>query len=380
MATTDRKRLCVVTTGFGPAIYDCVRILATRYEIHVVYLTYPQNKEYVTSISKLCYLHPIKYPSKTVFLAELSSLEALTLLPSFTEMFMKIRRVVKEHSIDLIHAYWSIPCGFLASLAAGKTPLITSLMGLDAKVQRKQMMFQPLVKYALKKSTIIITRSNQLKKEAIELGAQENKIHVVPRGVDLSKFTPRDKHVARAKLHLPNKFVILFVGNLIKLKGADRLIQVSARLSRDFDFYLLIVGDGPERANFERLAEELGLKNIVFTGMVPHDDVPFYMAASDVLVLASESEGLPGCVQEAMACGIPIVASNVGGLPDIITNGATGYLSSGEEEMEEQLKRLMSSPELCSLMGTNALNFARQTLSLDKVVEQLEKLYASLLA
>lgn len=380
MRASDKKRLCVVTTGFGPAIYDCVRILAARYETHVVYLTYPQSKEYVTSISKLCYFHPIKYPSKAVFLAEFRSFEALTLLQSFAGMFVKIRRVVKEHNINLIHAYWSIPCGFLASLASSEIPLITTLMGLDAKVQRKQLIFQPLVKYALKKSTMIIARSNQLKNEALELGARENKIHVIPGGVDLSKFKPRDKRVARAKLHLPDKFVILFVGNLIKLKDVDKLIKVSARLSRDFDLHLSIVGDGPERANLQRLAEELGLKNIVFTGIVPHDDVPLYMAASDVLVLPSETEGLPGCVQEAMACGIPVVASNVGGLPELVTNGATGYLASDEKEMEEHLKRLMSSPELCSLMGANALDFARCTLSLDKVVEQVEKLYASLLS
>lgn len=380
MGASDKKRLCVVTTGFDEAIYDCVRILATRYETHVVYLTYPHSKEYVDSISKLCYFHPVRYPSKLIFLAELSSFRSLTLLPSFIDMFMKIRGVVKEYNINLIHAYWSIPCGFLASLAGSKIPLITTLMGLDAKVQRKQLMFQLLVKCALKKSTTVIARSNQLKKEAIELGAKENKVHVIPGGVDLSKFKPRDKRVARAKLHLPDEFVILFVGNLIKLKGVDRLIKVSARLSRDFDFHFLIVGDGPERANLERLAKDLGLKNIVFIGIIPHDDVPFYMAASDILILPSETEGLPGCVQEAMACGIPVVASNVGGLPDLITNGVTGYLANGEVEMEGYLRQMMSSPELVSLMGTNALDFARQSLSLDKVVEQVEKLYASVLS
>ena len=169
-----------------------------------------------------------------------------------------------------------------------------------------------------------------------------------------------------------------YVG-LTKLKRVDKLIGVSARLSRDFSFHLLIVGDGSQGKNLENLARDVGLKNMLFVGTAPYNDVPFYMAASDVLVLPSESEGLPDCVQQAMACGVPIVASNVGGLPEIITNGVNGYLVNSEVEMEMRLKSLMSSPGLVATMERSAMEFARDNLSLDSVVKQTEDLYASLI-
>ncbi len=99
------------------------------------------------------------------------------------------------------------------------------------------------------------------------------------------------------------------------------------------------------------------------------------MAASDVLVSPSESEALPTCVQEGMACGIPIVANNVGGLPDLVTHGENGYLTNDEFEMEKYLRQLMSSPELVALMGAKALDFARQNLSIDRIADQIEGLY-----
>ncbi len=181
----------------------------------------------------------------------------------------------------------------------------------------------------------------------------------------------------RAELHLPEGFLVLFVGYLYKLKRVDRLIKASANLSKDFDFHVVIAGDGPERQKLESMARSLGLENILFKGSIPHDDVPFYMAAADVLVLPSETEGLPGCVREAMACGIPVIASNVGGLPDLITNEITGYLANDEIELDKYLRVIMSSPALRATMGTNALDFARQNLSLDSVIEQIEEVYAS---
>ena len=294
-------------------------------------------------------------------------------------MLREIRKVVKNGNINLVNAHWAIPSGFLASLCCRKLPLITTIRGTDIKKLGGKRFFKYPVKYALMRSAKIIAVSSDLKQNAINLGAREENIHIIPRGIDLNEFKPRDKQAIRAKFNLPNGFLFLFAGDLIKLKRVDRLIRVTAKLSRDFNLHVLTVGNGPERANLENLAKSLGLENILFIGRAPYDNMPFYMAASDILVLPSESEGLPGCVQEAMACGTPVVASNVGGLADLITNGENGYLVDNEAEMEERLRLLMSSPELVQTMGANALEFARQNLSLDMVVKKTEELYASVL-
>lgn len=378
MKAGNRPRLCVVVTNLQ-RVYDLVNSLALRYETHVIYVAYPITREYIGNISRSYDSYPVKYPYESGSLVEAGNFKSITFIPLLVDMFMKIRRVVRQNNIDFIHAQWAIPSGFLAALAGSKIPLITTIRGSDVKVQGKRRMFRPFVNYALKKSTKVIALNDDLKQEAIKLGAVANKISVIPSGVDINKFKPLDKCAARATFRLPGEFNILFVGSLFKLKRVDKLIKVSAKLSRDFDFHLLIVGDGSERTNLENLARDLGLKNIIFIGTTPYNDVPFYMAASDVMVLPSESEGLPDSVQQAMACGIPVVASNIGGLPELITNGVNGYLVNNESEMEGRLKLLLSSPALAATMGRNAVEFARDNLSLDVVVKQTEDLYASLI-
>ena|GEM_PF-887516 len=375
-------KICAVTASFprydctesGIFVYNLIIGISKKHEVHVIY---PANLKMPPDNSEPFYRHEIPYPFKTRPLAQVHGLELINVLPLLISMAREIRRVKRKYNIDLLHAFWTIPCGFASSFCCGDIPLLTTLEGSDIKVFGRELISKPPIKRALKQSRKIIALSNELKREAIELGAREDKIHVIPDGVDTSKFKPGDKHVLRAELHLPEGFLVLFVGYLYKLKRVDRLIKASANLSKDFEFHVVIAGDGPERQNLERLAESLGLKTILFKGSVAHEDMPSYMAASDVLVLPSETEGLPTCVQEAMACGIPVVASNVGGLPDLITNEITGYLANDEIELEGHLRRIMSSPESVSLMGTNALNFARKNLSLDSVVERIEEVYAS---
>jgi len=375
-------RICAVTASFprykgdasGIFVYNLIVGISKKHEVHVIY---PANVKMPQDNSEPFYRHKIPYPFKTYPLAQVHGLDLINVAPLLINYAREIRHVIHECNIDLLHAFWTIPCGFVSSFCCGDIPLLTTLEGSDIKVFGRELISKPPIKRALKKSRKIIALSDELKREAIELGAREDKIHVIPDGVDTSKFKPGDKHVLRAELNLSEGFLILYVGSLFKLKRVDRLIKASANLSKDFEFHVVIAGDGPERQNLERLAESLGLKTILFKGSVAHEDMPSYMAASDVLVLPSETEGLPTCVQEAMACGIPVIASNVGGLPDLITNGVNGYLANDEIELEGYLRQMMSSPGSVSLMGTNALRFARQNLSLDSIVERIEAVYAS---
>ena len=378
-------RICVITSGFpryesdysGIFVYNSIIGLSQIHEIHIVY---PTNVKWPEDIREPFHRHPVPYPFKTYPMAQVHGLDYINTIRLSLNMLVKIRAVVKNHNIDLLHAYHAIPSGLLASLWCGKRPLIITLPGSDIKIFGKKRMFKYPIKYALKKAVKIIARSNDLKQEAIKLGAKEQKISIIPAGVDTNKFKPMVKQVLRSKLGLPDGFLMLFVGSLFRIKRVDRLINAYANLNKDFDCHLVIVGDGPEKENLKELAEHLDLRSIVFKGLVPHKDMPFYMAASDVLVLTSESEGLPGCVQEAMASGIPVVTSNVGGLSEIVIDGVNGYLVNNEAEIEECLRLLMSSPHLATMMGANALEFARQNLSLDMVVKQTEELYTSVVA
>lgn len=383
MKMSDRFKVCVVTTSFprykgdyyGTYTYELVNALSPKHEEHVIYLMYPSTTKDSEATANPFYTHPIKYPYETYPLSQIQGFKVVGLIPLFIRMLMKIRVVVKKHNVNVIHAHCAIPSGFFASLSCGKIPVLITLEGSDIMIFARKWWAKYPVKYALRKATKIIAVNVDLKTKAIELGAQSDKIVVLPDGVDINKFKPMPKKTLRLKMGLPDDFLVLFVGSLYPLKRVDRLIKISARLTPDFRFHLVIVGDGSERSNLETLVRQMGLENVIFTGNIPNDEVPFYMAASDVLVLPSESEALPTCVQEAMACGLPVVTNNVGGLPDLITNGANGYLANNEMEMEKCLRQLMSSPELVASMGGKALDFARQNLSIDRIADQIEGLY-----
>ncbi|MFC2028124.1 glycosyltransferase [Chloroflexota bacterium] len=377
-------RICVVTPNFarykgdmaGSWIYDLIIAIAQHHEVHVIY---PSHLEPTLDWDEPIYRHEIPYPFKTYPLAQVKGLDLVKVAPLLWNYSREIRLVKRQHDIDLIHAFWTIPTGFVSALSRGKTPLVTSLMGSDLNVFGRGLIAKPIIRYPLKKSTRLIAISNDLKLEAIELGANADKISVMSDGINLNTFHPMDKKALRQKLGLPDRLIVLFVGSLFRIKRVDRLIRVSANLSKEFDFRILLIGDGPERPGLEELVEQLGLKErVTFMGFISHHDVPEYTAAADVFVLPSETEGLPKCVREAMACGIPIVASNVGGLPELITNGETGFLANDETEMENGLRQVMSSNEFREKMSTNALEFARQNFSLETAVQQHLDLYATM--
>lgn len=384
-------KICIVSANFarfkgdqmGAGIYDFALAIAQNHEVHVIY---PSHIETTEEWDDPLLRHGIPYPCKTHPLAQVHGRDLANLAPLLFNMGKEIIRVKRKYDVDLIHAFWSIPAGFVSALCCGKTPLITSLMGSDIEVfsrgataRIRRAIATPIIKYSYHKSTKLIAISQDLKREAIEFGATEDNIHVISEGIDMRKFRPMDKDALKRRLGLPDGFLLLYVGPVFRLKRIDRLIKVSARLSTDFDLHVLIVGDGPERTSLEILAREMGLQDrVVFIGQVSHDEVPQFTAASDVFVLCSETEGLPKCVREAMSCGVPIVASNVGGLPELVSNGETGYLADDDIELEKNLRQIMSSPELRERMGAQALEFARKNFAIEKAVREHEDLYSSL--
>jgi glycosyltransferase involved in cell wall biosynthesis len=312
-------------------------------------------------------------------MSQVHGTDILNAVPLFFHLRRKLREVIRRYDIDLVHAYWAIPSGFVASLVCGRKPLIITLPGSDIKLQARKPLFRMPVRYSLKRASWLIARSEDTRRDAIGLGADGRRVSIIPAGVDTNKFKPGDKGELRRSLGLPDGFLMLFAGSLLKVKRVDLLIDLCARLGRDCDCHLVIAGDGQERASLETQARALGLKNVLFRGRVSPAKMPLYTAAADVLVLASESEGLPGCAQEAIACGVPVVASSVGGLPEIVTNGVNGYLADSVGEMENRLRLLIGSPSLAAELGRNALEYARGNLSFDLMVNKVDGLYRSLL-
>jgi teichuronic acid biosynthesis glycosyltransferase TuaC len=233
--------------------------------------------------------------------------------------------VTSGFTFDLIDAHYFYPDGVAAMLLGRhfNKPVIITAHGSDINIIPRFRLPRGMIRWAAAHSAAIVTVCDALKKSLIGLGIDAAKIHIGRNGVDLARFQLGDRDAARQRIGFTGT-TLLSVGNLIPLKGHDLAIKALALLP---EARLAIVGDGPERANLEQLATRLGIGDRVrFFGRVPHDALPEIYLAADALLLLSTSEGLANVLLEAMACGTPVVATPVGGTPEVITSTAVGEL------------------------------------------------------
>lgn len=189
---------------------------------------------------------------------------------------------------------------------------------------------------------------------------------------DAGQFTPdADRCEVRARLGWPARNVVaIYVGGLVETKGMNELIKAAEPLlKKHTDLQLVCVGDGPCRENMARLADRVGRKDaVVLTGNVTPEDVPAYLQASDFLVLPSHSEGLPQAVLEAMDCGLPVVATRVGGVPEAVIDGRTGLLveAGNAEQLRDAMERMIGDPAFRAAAGREGLSRAREVFDSDR--------------
>ncbi len=259
---------------------------------------------------------------------------------------------------DLIHAHFSYPDGYgMIGLAKKwKVPLVISALGtIERKIAYEGSYTSKQIIEAMNFADKILSVSEDLKLHIVNLGINEEKVHVVPNGVDTEKFKPAGKEHARNLLNLPqNKNIVLFVGALRKIKGVDYLIE-AAKYFVDSNTDLFMVGrDDGMRKSLEKRAQELEISDgIKFTGPVNHEDIPLWISASDILVLPSLSEGRPNVVLEALSCEVPVIATDVGGIPELVVDGETGYLvpAKNPAELSGKINKLLEDRSRREKMG-----------------------------
>lgn len=233
---------------------------------------------------------------------------------------------------DLILAYWTYPDGYVAALFSKmfKVPLIIRPRGSDINIIAQNKKLRPYVIAALEKADKVITVSAALKEKVKELGIDENKISVITLGINQDRFFMIGRQEARERLGLPQEQrIILFVGNLVPIKGIDVFLKAMHILKSrgTSNCMLCLVGSGPLKENLCNLITDLSLQDCVrMVGGVSNQNLRLWMNASDLFCLPSHNEGWPNVLMEALACGIPVVATNVGGIPEIINDKKLGVL------------------------------------------------------
>lgn len=267
----------------------------------------------------------------------------------FLSLFSYMRKQIQIFSPDIILCYWAYPDGFANALLSKilHVPIVIGCLGSDINLHTKYFLRRTQIAWSLKHAGKILVVSDAMRRQVHELVIENTKIKVIPNGVDTANFYPMDQRWARKRLGLdPCPKIILYVGRLSEEKGLTTLIEAFSKLPYRQDRLLVIVGSGDMQARCQALVMTLCLNQyVIFVGERPHHEIPFWVNASDVICLPSFREGWPNVVMEALACGKPVVASNVGGVPEILTSEALGILSEPGDpiDLAEKLSKATTS-------------------------------------
>jgi L-malate glycosyltransferase len=301
----------------------------------------------------------------------------------------------KKYKADIIHAHWAIPSGFPALLAAKllKIPCIITMHGGDVYYNKQEgytypklWYIKPFLKYTLKNAVKLTAITNDCRIHALNAGAKDDKVMIITNGADIRRFSKSNKSKVseiQKKYKLKNKKVIFSCRQLIPRKGMRYLVMAMPYiLKKHPDAVLLVAGDGMERDELESLVARLGIDDKVhLAGWIRNDELPFYYNASDVAVMPSLEEGFGIPAAEAMACELPVVSTDAGGLVEVVDDNKTGFIvpKANEKELAKAIIRLLDNPALAKKMGKAGRKKAEEEFSWDKTAENFMGLFDSFL-
>lgn len=277
----------------------------------------------------------------------------------------KMVDVVKFEKLDLLHVHYAIPHASAAYMARQilKTknihiPVITTLHGTDITLVGKDPSYEPVVTFSINQSNAVTAVSDALKKDTYKHFDIKKDIHVIPNFIDLERFKKQKKDHFKMAICPENEKLIVHTSNFRKVKRVDDVVRIFNNIRKKMPAKLLLVGDGPERNNIEALCRQLGTcDDIRFLGKL--EAVEEVLSVADLFIMPSESESFGLAALEAMACEVPVVSSNVGGLPELNIHGKTGFLSRpGDiEEMTNYALHILDRENL-AIFKDNALKRA----------------------
>lgn len=309
---------------------------------------------------------------------------------------LRLCQVVEEHEIDVIHAHWAIPMGFVGALVkrATGTPLMITTHGRDVYVNPEAgaivptlWYVRPFLKFALRQADSVIAVSRDCRHYAVEAGAPPERVTVIYNGVDTTRFFPREVNGTEIRSQLdvsPATRLILFVGSLTAYKGVDTLLRAMTEIVvAEPEAVAMIVGDGPEREALTAMRDALGLEDrVIFLGSVPNLELATYENGCDVFVLPSRRESFGIAAVEAMACGKPVVGTRAGGLVEVIEDNKTGLLVEPDNvsQLAEAIVRVLTEQGLATRLGESALRKVESDFNWLEVARQTTSLYREVLS
>lgn len=297
----------------------------------------------------------------------------------------KMVDVVRYEKLDLLHVHYAIPHATSAFLAKEilrekgiKIPVITTLHGTDITVVGKDSTYKPIVEFSINKSDGVTSVSDDLRKETFEFFKITNHIEVIPNFIDMERFHKQKKEHFK-KIICPNdEKLIVHISNFRKVKRIDDIIHVFGEILPKMPSKLLLIGDGPERQAMEKLCRKLELcDDIRFIGKL--DAIEEVLSVADLFFMPSEKESFGLAALEAMACEVPVVSSNAGGIPELVIQGKTGLMSNvgDREDMVKNALHILHEDNLPTFKA-NALARAKE-FDIKQIVPMYERFYQKII-
>ncbi|MCX6640926.1 MAG: N-acetyl-alpha-D-glucosaminyl L-malate synthase BshA [bacterium] len=305
--------------------------------------------------------------------------------PYSLSLASRLVEVARSEKLDLFHVHYAIPHAVSAYLAQEmlreqRIPLVTTLHGTDITLVGNAPSFMPITRFILEKSDAVTAVSQYLKDETLKVFGVNREITVVPNFVRTDIFNCARTESRRNTWAKSDETIFVHISNFRPVKRIHDIIEIFSRVRVKYPVKLLMVGDGPDRAKAERQAEELGLQNdVYFLGM--QLDVAEILSIADVLLQPSETESFGLTALEASASCMPVICSDVGGLPEVIVQGETGFLLpvGDVEGMAQAALRLVADPALRRKMGKAGRERASALFNVERILQMYLQVYQSVL-
>ncbi|MCF8254080.1 MAG: N-acetyl-alpha-D-glucosaminyl L-malate synthase BshA [Bacteroidia bacterium] len=356
--------------GSGVVATELGKALALRgHKVHFITYKQPARLDFFTENT---FYHEVYVSSYPLF----------DFPPYETALTSHLVDVVKFEKLDLLHVHYAIPHASAAVMAKQilamdgiHIPVITTLHGTDITLVGKDASFEPVVRYSINMSDGVTTVSESLKKDTYDLFDITRQIEVIPNFIDLSRFSKQNREHFKTAIAPNGEKLIVHTSNFRKVKRIDDAVKVFAEIRKKMPAKLLLMGDGPERINIEKLCRELNLCDSI-TFMGKQNQVEEILSVCDLFLMPSETESFGLAALEAMACELPVISSNAGGIPELNVEGVTGYLCNVGDvaTMSEKAIYILEDPARLKQFKQAALARAKE-FDINEIVPHYERFY-----
>jgi len=358
--------------GSGVVATELGLELAKRgHEIH--FITYSQPVR-LALLNPNVHYHEVHVPEYPLFHYQ----------PYELALSSKLVDMVKLYKIDVLHVHYAIPhayAGYMAKQILADEgiyiPMVTTLHGTDITLVGNHPFYKPAVSFSINKSDVVTSVSQSLKDDTHRLFDIKKDIVVIPNFIELTK----EKQVEntppchRSLMAAENEMIVTHISNFRKVKRIDDIVKIFFEIQKEVPAKLMMVGEGPEKENAEYLCNQLGIQNkVIFFGN--SNEIDKILCFSDLFLLPSETESFGLAALEAMACGVPVISSNSGGLPEVNKDSFSGYLSNVGDvtKMSQDAISLLKDKEKLKQFKINALETAK-LFDIQQIMPLYEKVY-----